>query len=155
MLVVLVDSKKAILLLYSVQVSAIDLYFGLAYRNGYCKFGNFCENFIFANSVKTHLFDVEIRDKGVIYLLSINDRVISPIREDFIFTKFPENKTLAKISKFTVLITLSRNESAGEPAKIHRLTRAFAASMHNYGCRRRLELNFRTPALLFVCFNVN
>ena len=34
----------------------------------YCKFGNFRENFIFANSVKTHIFDVEIRDKGVIYI---------------------------------------------------------------------------------------
>ena len=30
---------------------------------------------------------MEIRDKGMIYLKSVNDRVISPIREDFIFTK--------------------------------------------------------------------
>ena len=28
----------------------------------------FSENFIFRNSVKTHIFDVEIRDKGVICL---------------------------------------------------------------------------------------
>ena len=34
----------------------------------YCKIGNFRENFIFANSVKTHIFDVENRDKGLIYL---------------------------------------------------------------------------------------
>ena len=32
------------------------------------KFGNFCESFIFMNSNKTHIFYVEIRDKGVIYL---------------------------------------------------------------------------------------
>ena len=31
-----------------------------------CKFGNFRANFIFANSVKTPIFDVEIRDNGVI-----------------------------------------------------------------------------------------
>ena len=42
-----------------------------------CKFENFRENFIFANSVKTHICDFENRDKGVIHLyISINDRVI-------------------------------------------------------------------------------
>ena len=34
----------------------------------YCKFGNFLENFIFANGVKRHICDVKIRDKGRIYL---------------------------------------------------------------------------------------
>ena len=39
----------------------------------------------------------------------VNDRVNSAFREDFIFTKFRENKTLAKISKFTVFfIRISR-----------------------------------------------
>ena len=33
--------------------------------------------------------------------ISVNDRVISPFREDFVFTKFREKK-LAKISEFTV-----------------------------------------------------
>ena len=33
-----------------------------------CKFRNFRENFIFAKSVKTHIFGVEVRDKGLIYL---------------------------------------------------------------------------------------
>ena len=51
----------------------------------------------FANSIKTHICDVEIRDKGVLYLY-----------EDFIFTKIRicevrENKLLAKISEFTVI----------------------------------------------------
>ena len=30
--------------------------------------------------------------------------MISPIREEFIFTKLRENKTLKKISEFTILI---------------------------------------------------
>ena len=34
---------------------------------GNCKFENFRENFLFANSVKTYILDVEIRVKGVIY----------------------------------------------------------------------------------------
>ena len=35
--------------------------------------------------------------------ISVNDRMISPIREDFIFTNFhSENKPLAKISEFTL-----------------------------------------------------
>ena len=34
----------------------------------YCKFGNFRENFIFANSVKRHNCDGKIRDYDKIYL---------------------------------------------------------------------------------------
>ena len=34
--------------------------------------------------------------------VSVNDRVIAQNREDLIFTKFRENKNLAKISEFTV-----------------------------------------------------
>ena len=34
--------------------------------------------------------------------MSVNDRVISPFREDFIFAKFRENKTIAKIPELTV-----------------------------------------------------
>ena len=39
------------------------------------------------------------------FTVSVNNRVISPFREDFIFTyaKFCKNKTLAKISEFTVI----------------------------------------------------
>ena len=51
----------------------------------YCKFGNFRENFIFANSVKTHVFDVEnLRQGRDLLNISVNDRVISPILEDTI-----------------------------------------------------------------------
>ena len=34
----------------------------------YCKYGNFRENFIFANSVKRNICHVKIRDFGMIYL---------------------------------------------------------------------------------------
>ena len=52
----------------------------------YCKFGNFCENFILANSIKRHICDIKIRDWHDLPS-SVNDRVISPFCEDFIFTK--------------------------------------------------------------------
>ena len=34
----------------------------------FCKFGNFRENFIFANSVKRNISDVKNREQGMIYL---------------------------------------------------------------------------------------
>ena len=34
----------------------------------YCKFEKFCENFIFANSVKRQIWDVKYCDYGMIYL---------------------------------------------------------------------------------------
>ena len=80
----------------------------------YCNFGIFRENFILAYSVKTHICNVENSQKGRDLPISVNDRVISPIREDFIFTKlnfvyakFRENKTLAKIFEFTVIVLIS------------------------------------------------
>ena len=58
-------------------------------------------NFIFANSVKRHICDVKILQIGHDLPISINDILISPFREDFIFmklayAKFRKNKTLAK-----------------------------------------------------------
>ena len=52
-----------------------------------CKFGNFRENFIFANSVKRHICDVKKSQLGHDLPTSVNDRAISLIREGFIFTK--------------------------------------------------------------------
>ena len=53
----------------------------------YCKSGNFHQNFIFANSVKRHTCDVENSRLGHDLPASVNDRVILPFLEDFIFTK--------------------------------------------------------------------
>ena len=56
--------------------------------SAYCKFGNFRENFNFANSVNRHAYDVK-KSRTVHYLpISVNDRVISQIPEVLIFTNF-------------------------------------------------------------------
>ena len=41
--------------------------FQKSYYSLYCKFGNFRENFIFANNVKIHICDVQVRDYDIIY----------------------------------------------------------------------------------------
>ena len=77
----------------------------------YCRFGNFRENFIFANSITRHISDVKNSLQRQDLPKSINDRVILPFREGFIFTKLricevSQNKVLAKISEFTVTFAL-------------------------------------------------
>ena len=42
---------------------------------------------IFPNSVKTHICDVKFSRQGRDLLISVNDRLILPIREDYIFKK--------------------------------------------------------------------
>ena len=53
----------------------------------YCKFENFHENFIFANSVKIHICNINNLRLGQDLPISVNDRVIWPFCEDLIFTK--------------------------------------------------------------------
>ena len=62
----------------------------------------FFARILFSRIALKHIFaTLKIHDNGVILILIlVNDRVISPIREDFIFTKlrkFRENKTFAKL----------------------------------------------------------
>ena len=65
---------------------------------------------IFAKCVKRHNYELKIKNSrlGLVLPLSVDGRVILPFLEGFIFTKlrtyakFRENKTLAKISEFTV-----------------------------------------------------
>ena len=59
----------------------------------YFKFGNFRENFIFANSVKRHICDVKNSQLEYGLPVSGNERVISPFRE---CAKFRENKPSRK-----------------------------------------------------------
>ena len=71
----------------------------------YCKLGNFRGNFVFANSVKRRFREVKIRDLGMISKWPSD----FAIRRGFFFhetshAKFRENKTLAKISEFTVIM---------------------------------------------------
>ena len=70
----------------------------------YCRFGNFPENFIFANSIKRHISDVKNSRLRKDLPISVNDRVIKPFQEGFIFMKLCENEVLAKISKFKVYV---------------------------------------------------
>ena len=74
----------------------------------YYKFGNFRENFIFANSVKRHICGVKNSRLGHELPLLVNGRVSSQFREGVVFNKlrikFRENKTLAKIFENTVTL---------------------------------------------------
>ena len=53
----------------------------------YCRFGNFRKNFIFVNSIKRRTGDVKNSPLKQDLPISINDRVILPFREGFIFMK--------------------------------------------------------------------
>ena len=64
---------------------------------GYCKFENFLENFIFANSVKRHICDVQTSRLRHDLPISVNDRVILSFREGLIATKLPIYAKFVKI----------------------------------------------------------
>ena len=67
----------------------------------YCESVNVRENIIFANGVERHICDVQNSRLGHNLPVSVNDRMISPFREDcisrnFAFAKFRENKPSRK-----------------------------------------------------------
>ena len=74
----------------------------------YFKFRKFCENFIFANNIKRHICDVKnLRLGHALPILVIHRVICHSARVLFPRnSKFRENKTLTKISKFTVLSKL-------------------------------------------------
>ena len=77
-------------LFYPILTQIMDYFFLLAITNHtfiYCKFANFRENFIFANSAKRHICDVKKSRTGQDLPISVNDRVISSICKGLIFTK--------------------------------------------------------------------
>ena len=53
----------------------------------YCKFGNFCENFILVNSDKRHICSLQTLGLRYDLPISVKKRVILPFREGLIFTK--------------------------------------------------------------------
>ena len=67
------------------------------YLRIHCKFGNFRETFIFANSVKIRICDAENSRKRCDLPISVNDRMISPIHEDFILHKTSHMRSFTKI----------------------------------------------------------
>ena len=56
-------------------------------HSDYCKFGNFRENFIFANSVKRHISHVKKLRTWHDLPSSVKDKELSPFLEAFIFAK--------------------------------------------------------------------
>ena len=62
----------------------------------YCRSGNFCENFIFANSIKRHISDVKNSQLRQGLPISINDKVNLPFHEGFNFTKLRICEVLRK-----------------------------------------------------------
>ena len=62
----------------------------------YCKFGNFRETLILAIHVKSRILDVKNSRLGCDLPISVDDRVILPFREGFIFTKLHKNKPSRK-----------------------------------------------------------
>ena len=65
----------------------------------YCRFGNFRENSIFASSIKRHISDVKNSRLRQDLPISINDRVILPIHERFIFKKLRIEKSSRENSR--------------------------------------------------------
>ena len=62
----------------------------------YCEFGNIRENFIFANSDNRNICHVKNSRLGHDLSTSVNDNVISPFREGFIFAKLRIRQVLRK-----------------------------------------------------------
>ena len=66
----------------------------------YCRFGNFLENFVFANSVTRHISGVLILQLWHDLRLSVNYRVISPFCGDFTFRKLRSFMKIKPSQKF-------------------------------------------------------
>ena len=70
------------------------------------KFGNFRENFIFANSVKMQICDPQSSRLRHDLHVSVHEGVYFArvlFSQNIAYAKFRENKTLAKISEYTVI----------------------------------------------------
>ena len=86
---------------------------GVRRSDYYCKFGNFCDNLIFTKSVKGHICDVENLRLRHALPISVKDLFRHFVRILFCRNaKFCKNKTLAKISEFTV--PLGSNDKKAE-----------------------------------------
>ena len=65
--------------------------------NKYCRFGNFRENFIFANSIKIHISGVKYSRLRQDLPISIIDKVILPFSRGFYFHETSHMRSFAKI----------------------------------------------------------
>ena len=81
--------------------------------------------------------------------ISVVDRVISPFREDFIFTKPRIYKTLAKISEFTVLFLQASHTRTHAHTHTHT---AFISRVYNHlSVISRNNLNFINILAFMSC----
>ena len=80
---------------------------------GFCKFGNFCENHIFANSVKIHICDVQISQIRRDLPILVNDSMILLFRYGLIFTKLRICEVSRKLNPhenfriYSIIITMT------------------------------------------------
>ena len=70
---------------------------------GYCKCGNFCENFIFANIVKRHICYVKNSRLGHDLPRSVNDKSDFDISRGFYFHKTSHMRSFVKIKPLLIL----------------------------------------------------
>ena len=74
------------------------------FSNGFIrKFENFRDNFIFANSVKRHICEVKKFSTGVWFACIRKRKSDLATSRVFYFHEASQNKTLAKISEYTVI----------------------------------------------------
>ena len=95
---------------------------------------------------------LKIHDCSVIYgrvISLIFARLIFP--RNFAFAKFRENKTLAKISEYTVLflIAYASSEGSDKPALSHSLARAFAARTYYIHVSMKIKIKTKKLASTF------
>ena len=74
-------------------------------RKLYYKSVNFCENFNFTNSVKRHFCGAKNSRLVHDLPISVIDSVISPFREDFIFTKITPSRKFPNLQFYASLNT--------------------------------------------------
>ena len=67
----------------------------------YCKFGNFCDNFIFPNGVKDIFATLKIRDKGMIYLYQ-SRQIDLAISQGFYFHETSYMRSFTKKKKLEI-----------------------------------------------------
>ena len=77
----------------------------------YCKSGDFCENFIFANSVKRHICDDKNLRLGQVLIILISKRQSDFANLRGFYFHETSHKTLMKISEFTVGCPIFRIQS--------------------------------------------
>ena len=97
------DKRQAVAPAVGVRVAQIAFYLDASLMDRYCRFEYFHENFIFANSIKRHISDVKKSRLRQDLPISINDRVILPFREGFIFAKIKSSRKFPNLQNHILI----------------------------------------------------